>query len=190
MPTIEEILAAAEAMAAAEVEVWIPTKKGDRISGEVVEVGTITTPFGRVFTTTLDTHGRPYVEDGKEKKTENYVRVAWMGAVLDATFRRQLPQPPDLVAMHYQDDRTPKTPGLNDYKDVVTGVFNADTGRAKNPIDMSVMVPTVEQVLSADPRTSEIPPSRTPWEPFNETNEKIPDEASSVQSEPSPGTKK
>jgi hypothetical protein len=148
MPTFDEInelIALAEKRAATEVETWIPEKPGDKISGTVVEIGSITTKYGDYATTTITPHGRP----------DDLVRVAWMGAVLKAQYLRMRPAPDDIVAFHYQKDVAPQN-GMNDYALIVAVVLDYRTGKAKMPVDLSVIVPTTEQIVTADPRTGEI----------------------------------
>lgn len=149
MPTMNELLALAEARAATEVDTWIPEKPGDRISGQVVELGTISTKYGNYYTTTI----HPYV-DG-EIDTERLVRVAWMGAVLVAQYLRMRPMPDDLVAFHYQKD-VPPASGMQDYALIVAVVLDHRTGKSKVPVDLSVIVPESDSVANADPRTGEI----------------------------------
>lgn len=168
MPSFEEMLALAEQRAAMEVETWIPEKPGDRIAGIVTEVGSISTKFGDYYTTTLDTGKREYIENGTPKQgaTDKYIRVAWMGAVLKSQFERMVPCPGDMVAFHYQKDMTPAN-GKEDYALINSMVIDSKTGQAKMPVNLSVHVPSVEQVMNADPRTGEL--ART-WEPLpNET---------------------
>jgi hypothetical protein len=159
MPTPEELLALVEAAAqyaATEVDTWIPEKQGDRIAGEVHEVGTISTKFGVYATTTLRTIV-DYVENGETKPGETYVRSAWMGAVLVAQYDRMRPIPGDIVAMHYQKDVTPKS-GADDYKLIVATVIDPTTGRSKVPVNMAVTVPTEADLRNIDSRTGEIMP--------------------------------
>lgn len=162
MPTFDEMLALAEQRAAMEVDTWIPEKPGDRIAGKIVEVGTITTKYGDYYTTTLDVGNRVYVENGEEKmgSPDKYVRVAWMGAVLTAQFMRIVPCPGEGAAFHYQKDMTPAS-GMNDYALINSMVFDPKTGQPKMPVNLSVHIPTPEQIMNADPRTGELP---NPWE--------------------------
>jgi len=162
MPTFDEMLALAEQRAAMEVDTWIPEKPGDRIAGKIVEVGTISTRYGDYYTTTLDVTGRTYVENGESKvgTADKYVRVAWMGAVLTAQFMRVVPRPGEGAAFHYQKDVTPAS-GMNDYALINSMVFDPATGEAKMPVNLSIIVPTIDQVINADPRTGEI---QKPWD--------------------------
>lgn len=178
MPTFEEIqqlVALAEERASQEVEIWVPEKPGDKIAGFVVELGSITTQFGEVFTTTIKTVS-DYVENGEFKpgKEGKMIRVAWMGAVLKAQFQRMQPRPDDIVAFHYQNDITPKS-GLEDYANIVAVVLDANTQKAKVPANVSVVVPTVDQIVNADPRTRELAMVDRTFEPFTEANETLPD---------------
>lgn len=164
MPTYEEIQALIEVArerAATEVATFIPEKKGDRIAGEVVELGTITTKFGISNTTTI----RPIGDAVENGEPRNYgdkalVRVAWMGAVLSAQYLRMRPMARNVVAFHYQDDVTPKN-GMNDYALVVAVVIDHLTGDSKVPIE-AIDVPTSDQLANVDPRTGEISPVAEP----------------------------
>jgi hypothetical protein len=157
MPTLEEILAVAEARAATEVITWIPEKPGDRLAGKVIEVGSISTKFGIYATTTLELL-RDYVENGETKGAKgDLVRAAWMGAVLQASFNRMVPHPNDMVAFHFQKMITPQS-GLEDYPLIVAVVLDPN-GDAKMPVDLSVFVPDDTAVANANPRTGELPPS-------------------------------
>jgi hypothetical protein len=162
MPTREEtlaLLAVAEERAATEVEVWVPQAVGDRISGSVEELGSITTVFGPSYTTTLRVFGK-YVENGEEKDGDGkLVRVAWMGVVLDAQYRRMRPYPDDLVAFHYQKDVTPKVVKGNDYHLVVAVVLDHRTGKSKVPVELEVHVPTEAELANVDPVSGEIGPA-------------------------------
>lgn len=178
MPLHEEIaalLAAAEERAATEVEVWIPEKPGDRISGVVEELGTISTVFGAYNTSTIRVHGG-YVENGKPVDgAGKLVRVAWMGAVLQAQFLRFRPLPDNVVAFHYQKDVTPAVPKGNDYALIESIVIDHTTGKAKLPVEVAVQVPTEEQLRYVDTATGElrpeasaespVKPGRSPLEP-------------------------
>lgn len=166
MATREEILAlieTARTRAATEVLSWIPEKKGDRIAGEVVELGTITTKFGIYNTTTIRPIG-DCVENGETKEyAENaLVRVAWMGAVLVAQYLRMRPTPRNIVAFHYQDDIAPQN-GMNDYALIVAVVIDHTTGDSKIPVEIAVPVPTraqLEQMAPSGvvPETGEVRP--------------------------------
>jgi len=164
MPTLEELhalLEAAEARAATEVEVWIPEKPGDRISGVVVELGTISTIFGMYNTSTLAVHGG-YVENGKNMEgAGKLVRVAWMGAVLQAQYLRFRPLPDNIVAFHYQKNVTPAIVKGNDYALIESVVIDHTTGKAKLPVEIAVQVPTEEQLRNVNPETGEITPEET-----------------------------
>ncbi len=153
--TVEELLALAAERAAMEVETWIPEKIGDRIAGIVLELGTISTKYGDYYTTTMRVTGN-YIEDGKEKFGQ-YIRVAWMGAVLKAQFTRMQPRPDDICAFHYQKDITPQSQ-MNDYPLIVAAVLDSRTGKAKIPVNLGVYVPTADDIANADPRTGEISP--------------------------------
>lgn len=181
MPTREELLALAEERAAMEVETWIPEKIGDRISGETIEIGTITTKYGDYYTTTLDVIGN-YVENGETKDGGKYVRVAWMGAVLKAQFTRMQPRPTDLCAFHYQKDVTPAS-AMNDYALIVAAVIDPNTGYSKIPVMPDVLIPTEAQIANADPRTGELAKVE-PFPPFPPDTEGV--EKGTV---PSPSTK-
>jgi hypothetical protein len=160
VPTREEIQAlidVARDRAATEVLSWIPEKKGDRIAGTIVELGTITTKFGVYNTTTISPMGDA-VENGENKTYEEkaLVRVAWMGAVLVSTFLRLRPEPDDITAFHYQDDVAPQN-GMNDYALIVAVVIDGSTLKARMPAEVAVNVPTREQLERVDARTGEIP---------------------------------
>lgn len=180
MPTTDEILALATAaaeQAATEVETWIPEKADDRIAGEVIEVGTISTRYGRYATTTLRV-ADSFVENGAKKVAETLVRVAWMGAVLVAQYDRMRPVPGDIVAMHYQKDVTPQS-GADDYKLIVAVVLDPTTGRSKVPVNMDVVVPTERDIANLDTRTGEILSSdSSDFEPGKSPLEPRPDEPS------------
>lgn len=153
-----ELLALAEARAAMQTESWIPEKKGDRVAGICTELGTIhTANFGDYYTTTLQLpDDYRYIENGESKSAAGKeIRVAWMGAVLVATFNRLQPRPGDLIAFHFQDVLTPQN-GMNDYKLVVAAVIDPATGKAKIPVDLTYHVPTPAEILSSDPRTGEL----------------------------------
>jgi hypothetical protein len=167
MPTHDEILAliaAAQERAATEVSTWIPEKPGDRIAGVVRELGTITTIHGDYYTTTIAPFGRCIGLVANER--EDFVfedggpallRVAWMGTVLDAQYRRMRPGVRDIVAMHYQKDVTPKVAKGNDYALIEAVVLDGVTGDAKVPVDLAVRVPTTAEIMGADPTTGELP---------------------------------
>jgi hypothetical protein len=171
MPTLQDefqafkdLMESAIARAAIAVEAWIPEKVGDRIAGKVVELGSITTVYGEYATTTLEVFG-DYVENGETKTAEGkLIRVAWMGAVLQAQYMRMRPDGDDLVAFHFQSLETPKS-GMKDYPLIQAVVIDWTTRKAKRPVDPSVHVPSTEEVVNADPRTGEIVPGRSPLEP-------------------------
>jgi len=177
MPTHEELQAlivAAQNRAATEVNTWIPEKPGDHIAGTVVELGTITTIHGDYYTTTIAPFGtysglvtdeRVNGLDVAEGALGDLIRVAWMGTVLDAQYRRMRPMPDDIVAFHYQKDVAPRVPKGNDYALIVAVVLDGRTGKAKIPVDLRVTVPTVEDILDADPVTGEIKPGLSPLDP-------------------------
>ena len=171
MPTIEELLALAAERAAMEVETWIPEKPGDRIAGEVIEIGTISTKFGDYYTTTIRLDiAADYVENGEKKapKPESpYVRVAWMGAVLKAQFTRMQPRPTDVCAFHYQKD-VPPASGMNDYALIVAAVIDPRTGFSKIPVMPDIHVPTETEIANADPRTGELRATVEPFPPDTE----------------------
>lgn len=172
MPTLQEefqaykeLMESAIARAAIAVEAWIPEKVGDRIAGKVVELGSITTVYGEYATTTLEVFG-DYVENGETKTAEagkQLVRVAWMGAVLQAQYMRMRPDGDDLVAFHFQSLETPKS-GMKDYPLIQAVVIDWTTKKAKRPVDPTVHVPTTEEIVNADPRTGEVTPGTSPLE--------------------------
>jgi hypothetical protein len=155
--------------AGTEVLTWIPEKVDDRIAGKIVDMGTVTTPYGISPTTTHEVFG-DYVENGETKSPERkLVRVAWMGAVLEASYFRMLPTMEDFCAFHYQSDVTPKTSGYNDYKLVAAIVLDVRTGKAKVPQNLGITIPTAEDLRNADPRTGELPNvGQSPLEPRGE----------------------
>jgi hypothetical protein len=170
MPTHDEILAliaAAQERAATEVSTWIPEKPGDRIAGVVRELGTITTIHGDYYTTTIAPFGRCTGLVANEREDFNLseypesgptlLRVAWMGTVLDAQYRRMRPGIRDIVAMHYQKDVTPRIPKGNDYALIEAVILDGTTGDAKVPVDLAVHVPTTAEVMGADLTTGELP---------------------------------
>lgn len=155
MASVEEILALAEARAATEIETWIPQKPNDRLSGIVIEVGSITTRFGIYATTTLEIVG-PYVENGETKGEKGQlIRAAWMGAVLVASYQRMRPVPDDLVAFHHQKMVTPQS-GMEDYPLIVAVVIDPKTGKSKIPVDLGIIVPSANDIENSNPRTDEI----------------------------------
>jgi hypothetical protein len=131
----------------------------------VEELGTITTIHGDYYTTTIAPVGSycGLVGDDRIKGDSEFpadlVRVAWMGTVLDAQYRRMRPGPGDFVAFHYQKDVAPRIPKGNDYALVVAAVLDGATLKAKVPVDLRVHVPTTDEVMQADPYTGELPMS-------------------------------
>jgi hypothetical protein len=152
--------------AGTEVLTWIPEKVNDRIAGHVVDMGTVTTPYGISPTTTHEVFG-DYVENGETKSAAGkLVRVAWMGAVLEASYFRMLPTMEDFCAFHYQSDVSPKTSGYNDYKLVAAIVLDGQTSKAKVPQNLGIVIPTAQDLANADPRTGELPNvGQSPLEP-------------------------
>jgi hypothetical protein len=143
--------------AGTEVLTWIPEKVDDRIAGPVVDMGTVTTPYGISPTTTHEVFG-DYVENGETKSAEHkLVRVAWMGAVLEASYFRMLPTMGDFCAFHYQSDVTPKTSGYNDYKLVAAVVLDGRTETAKVPANLGITIPTRQDLEYPDAKTGELP---------------------------------
>jgi hypothetical protein len=170
MPTHDEILAliaAAQDRAATEVSTWIPEKPGDRIAGVVRELGTITTIHGDYYTTTIAPFGRCIGLVANERVDLVFgedadtvlplLRVAWMGTVLDAQYRRMRPSIRDYVAMHYQKDVTPRIVKGNDYALIEAVILDGRTGDSKVPVDLAVHVPTTAEIMGADPTTGELP---------------------------------
>jgi hypothetical protein len=149
--------------AGTEVLSWIPEKIGDRIAGKVIDLGSVTTPYGTSPTTTHEVYGPDYKENGAAESATGangkpkLVRVAWMGAVLEAQYFRMLPQPDDFCAFEYQSDVTPKTEGYNEYKLINAVVLDGNTLKAKVPANFRVQVPTRQQLENADPRTGALP---------------------------------
>lgn len=199
--TVDDLLSLAAERAATEVVTWIPGEVGDNIRGQVVEVGTITTKFGDYFTTTL--HRVPdYREGGKVVETsgdtKKLVRVAWMGAVLQSTYMRLLPEPDDVVALHYQSVVTPQS-GANDYPLIVAAVFDHRTGKAKLPVDFTVRQVTAADIANADRKTRELPRSTVGADDMArafgvEDVPTVPEKASEAEKKgngkrPTPGTK-
>lgn len=184
MPSIEELLALAAERAAMEVETWIPEKPGDRIAGEVIEIGTISTKFGDYYTTTLRVFN-DYVENGEVKvpsPNSPYIRVAWMGAVLKSQYMRMQPRPTDVCAFHYQKD-VPPASGMNDYALIVAAVIDPRTGYSKIPVMPDIHVPTETEIANADPRTGELRATVEPFPPDTEGVKKgiVPPPASDVK---------
>lgn len=150
--------------AGTEVLTWIPEKTGDRIAGRVIDLGTVSHDFGVSPTTTHEVYGVDYVENGEHKSPfraegkPQLVRVAWIGAVLDAQFRRMMPQPRDFCAFEYQSDIQPKkSDQYNPYKLINAVVLDGATGLAKVPVDFRITVPTAEMLAAVDPRTRFVP---------------------------------
>lgn len=149
--------------AGTEVLTWIPEKKGDRIAGRVIDLGTVTHDYGTSPTTTHEVFGPDYVENGEHKPQlgdngrPKLVRVAWIGAVLDAQYMRMRPQPRDFCAFEYQDDVQPKNAGFNPYKLINAVVLDGVTALSKVPVDFRIVVPTAEMLAATDPRTGFVP---------------------------------
>jgi hypothetical protein len=142
--------------AGTEVLTWIPEKVDDRIAGKIVDLGTVTTPYGISPTTTHEVFG-DYVENGESKTADKkLVRVAWMGAVLEASYYRMMPRMDEFAAFHYQSDVTPKTSGYNDYK-LVAAVVLDTVGKAKVPVNLAIRIPTQTDLENPDSRTGELP---------------------------------
>lgn len=170
MPTFEEIqvlVAEAEKQASTAVEGWIPEKEGDNTSGECVALGTIHTVFGDYYTTTH----KLLTEEGYDES--RYIRVAWMGAVLQAQYLRLRPRPGDILAFHHQGMETPKTPGLKDYANIVAVVIDPVTMRSRIPVDLPAapVAPPSAEMSNVNPVTGEVPPppvqvGRNPLEPI------------------------
>lgn len=158
--------------AGTEVLTWIPEKTGDRIAGRVIDLGTVSHDYGISPTTTHEVFGDDYVENGEHKPAlrapgkPQLVRVAWIGAVLDAQYRRMRPQPLDFCAFEYQSDIQPKNEGFNPYKLINAVVLDGHTALAKVPVDYRVVVPTAEMLANTDARTGFVPEvGRSPLTP-------------------------
>jgi hypothetical protein len=163
----EAILDQAAEIARTEVTSWYAVKKDDHIVGKVVNKSTIQTIYGTYYTTTLDVSRNKPVMDGKTLNPGLYV-VAWMGAVLQSQYLRLGPTFDDVVAMHYQKDVEPKTKGFNPYKLVNAAVFDASTGKPKEPARRDIEVPSEDQLRDVDEGTGEIRPGRSPREQFSD----------------------
>lgn len=148
---ITELIRVAQERAATEVETWIPENVGDNIAGTVIELGSIATIYGTYATTTIET-----LDDGTTPKRT--MRVAWMGAVLEAQYDRMQPRPGDIVAFHYQKDVEPKS-GMQAYHLIVAVVIDVKTGMSKVPINLGIHVPTEAELTEADSITGELPSS-------------------------------
>jgi len=158
MPTFEQIqalVAEAAKVAATEVEGWIPEKKGDNTAGECVSLGTIHTVFGDYYTTTHKLLTETGYDDSK------FIRVAWMGAVLQAQYLRLRPRPGDFLAFHHQGMVTPKTPGLEDYANIVAVVIDPATGKSRVPVDLPdiPVAPPNAEMTAVDAVSGEVPPA-------------------------------
>lgn len=149
--------------AGTEVLTWIPEKVGDRLAGRVIDLGSVSHDYGVSPTTTHEIYGVDYVENGEHKSAfreggkPQLVRVAWIGAVLEAQYDRMRPVPRDFCAFEYQTDVQPKNTGFNPYKLINAVVLDGTTALAKVPVNYRIVVPTAEMLAATDPRTGFIP---------------------------------